>query len=235
VHGHKDSDFLPLALSTDWILEFLDSFVSLYHHKEQCLSNEQDVAYLVSKTTEFEKQARNAFMANPRFIEQFFDPVDFAYDNELTACLLQVLKSRLEAIMKDISETIALVTQQTSFASNNALPLYLDAVSALIRGLRNLSTQTQIRKTLLQSALLTIPFYYLMQQSLAATSQLSAIMKSSLSSLSRSIVQFANNLCVSNSANMDIVWSAAFPTWLMYVLFISDSWSIFFRDALTPS
>lgn len=173
-------------------------------------------------TAEFEKNTREAFATNSRFIDQYFEASDFAYDVLLTKVLLSTLKEHFGRICQAFSRVAAESVNLAPLITNNAEPLrlFVENFGSVVRALRNLMTQSAMRREVGKMDWLPILF----NGPIPLFTACLAIGKSAkdekflatMSLFTRSVLQFAINFGVSANSNATLTWPLIVPQWILY-------------------
>lgn len=206
-----------------WIAEFLVLASSTFKDASLGDVSIDKLTQLREKSAEFEAQVRSSFKANPRFVDQYFDKSDFAFNATLSEALLGALEEHLRSVADSFS-VISSKPLSGFDASSSIAQQVLELINTytnITKGVRNLSTQVHIRtkphKTSYLPYLLEAPLELIRQAKDIKSAETPALM-SSLLGLARSIFQLAANMSVQNSnPNLEVIYAHIFPAWVGYV------------------
>lgn len=215
-----------------WISEFLVFASSSFKDASLGEGSVPQLTQLREKSAQFEAQVRSSFQANPRFVDQYFDKSDFAYDATICESILEVLEEHFRSIADSFSTIASRPISGFNASSPESLQLIelISSYAHISRGLRNLATQVNIRtkphKTSYLPYFLEAPLELIRLAKDISSPEIQGL-KASLQGLSRSIFQLATNMSVLNSGpNLELIYAHILPAWVWYVE------TIFFNEFL---
>lgn len=195
---------------------------TLFEHLKDGTGEASEYTHLKAESAKFDFETRKAFSANPRFLDQYFDPSDFAYDVELAEGVVTCLDEAIGGdICKCFENFIAqpLDTIAASSSGTESIIAVMESFNSVVRGLRNLATQAAMRRKVPAAiwfpVLFNAPLSLIHRLPTLPTALKSALVPS-LTVLARSILQMATNMGIQNSSSNAVTWHLVIPNWSVY-------------------